>query len=238
MCRFVLSGFALCFFYLSGLTQLDSLNHIVRRGLNNPNYFAEDTYISRGAAPKEVEGSLFLDERWQDAHILTPENEVVNVKARYRAYDDEMQVLGPNKQVMGLYPAKVRAIAVGKQVFIPLEFRSPEGEDKVGYFQLLVEGEMALLLRRSLELARSDYNPALGIGDRNDRLELRETYYFRRDEGSPQLLRQSKGSILKALGRRKKAVSEFARANQLNPRKQDDLIAVFRFYNRDQKASK
>ncbi|MCO6488120.1 MAG: hypothetical protein J5I98_06855 [Phaeodactylibacter sp.] len=233
MRRFVVFGMAFCFFQLNGIAQLDSLDYIVRRGLNYPNYFAEDTYVSRGAIPRGVEGSLFLDEQWRDAHILTPDGKVVQARARYRVYDDEMQILGPDKQAMGLYPGKIRAVAIGQQVFIPLQFRNPEGKNTVGYFQLLVEGEMSLLLRRSTELVKSDYNPALDVGDRNDRLELRETYYYRRDDGTPQLLRQSKGSILKALGRRKKAVSEYAKANQLNPRKQEDLIDIFRFYNRE-----
>ncbi|MCB0595650.1 MAG: hypothetical protein H6557_27095 [Lewinellaceae bacterium] len=231
----ILFGIALCAFSLSSNAQLDSISQTIRRGLNNPNYFAEDTYISRGAAPKEVEGSLFLDERWQDAHILTPDDEVVKVKARYRIYDDEMQILSPDKEVLGLYPAKVRAIAIGKQVFVPLEFRNLAGKNKMGFFQLLVEGEMALLLRRSLELVKSDYNPALNIGDRNDRLELQEAYYYRRGSDQPSLLRQTKSAVLKALGRRKKAISEYAKTNQLNPRKQEDLIAIFQFYNRQDK---
>ncbi|MCB0563245.1 MAG: hypothetical protein KDD01_02590 [Phaeodactylibacter sp.] len=231
----ILFGIVLCSFSPGSYAQLDSISQTIRRGLNNPNYFAEDTYLSRGAAPKEVEGSLFLDERWQDAYILTPEDEVVNVKARYRIYDDEVQVLSPDKEVLGLYPAKIRAIAIGKQVFVPLEFRSPEGERKVGFFQLLVEGETALLLRRSLELKKSDYNPALNIGDRNDRLELQEAYYYRRVGEQPRLLRLSKSSILKALSRRKKAVAEYAKNNQLNPHKEESLVAIFQFYNRQDK---
>jgi len=234
MRSFILFGLAFCFFHLNGIAQLDSLDNIVRRGLNYPNYFAEDTYLSRGAAPKGVEGSLFLDERWQDAHILTPDNQVVQARARYRVYDDEMQVQGPDKQAMGLYPDKIRAVAIGQQVFVPLEFRNPEGENKVGYFQLLVEGEMSLLLRRTLELVKSDYNPALNIGDRNDRLELREQYYCRRGGGQPRFLRQNKSSILKALSPRKKAIAEFARANQINPQKQEGLIAIFQYYNREE----
>ncbi|HQU57986.1 MAG: hypothetical protein KDD02_08835 [Phaeodactylibacter sp.] len=227
-------SFALCLFFLNSTAQLDSLEHFTHRGLNNANYFAEDSYISRGSAAKKVEGNLFLNEQWQEARVLTPGNEVIVTKGRYRIFDDEMQVLNAENEVLALYPAKVRAIAIGEQVFIPLQFRSPEGKNTVGFFQLLVEGEMDLLLRRNMELVKSDYNPALNIGDRNDHLEIQETYYYRYQDGNPQLLRQSKSGVLKALGRRKKAVASFAKENQLGARKQEDLIALFQFYNRQE----
>lgn len=223
---------ACCLICSFAAAQLDSLEFYAHRGINNANYFAEDTYLSRGAAEKRVEGSLFLEAQWQEARILTPQNEVVAARARYRIYDEEMQVLGANNEVLALYPAKVRAVAIGRQVFVPLEYQDKQGGATTGFFQLLVEGEASLLLRREMELVHGDYNPALNIGDRNDHFEARETYYYRYQKGKLQLLRLNKKAVLDALGRRKKAVAEYARASNLGFRKQEEIVALFQFYNR------
>lgn len=207
----------------------DSLNWILAPGLNQADFLAEDSYYTKGTSPKTLEGSLYLQDNWVESRILTPEDEVVLAPARLRLFEEEMQVL-QNGKVLALFPGKVKAVALGRSVFIPMNLGKNKG---LSYLEVLVTGSMDLFVHHQLKLKKSDYNPALNVGSRNDRLVLVETYYYRSDEGNPRRLTTTRPGILKALNRRKKAVGEFAKANELRPGKRADLIALFEFYNRE-----
>ena len=133
---------------------------------------------------------------------------------------------------MKLFPDSIKAIRINNQVFLPLSYTEGK-QKKTSYFELLSEGTVDLLLHRKLELKKSDYNPALNVGQRNDELVVKETYYYRKKSGTLRPLKQSKGEVLTALSNRKKAVAQFAKENKLGVRKQKDLIAIFDFYNRN-----
>ena len=84
-----------------------------------------------------------------------------------------------------------------------------------------------------MELQKSDYNPALNLGSRNDVLVVKNTYYYRKKSGTLRPLKQTKADVLDALSNRKKAIAQFAKENKLGVRKQEDLVAIFNFYNRN-----
>lgn len=217
--------------FQSKAQEVDTISHLLEQGLNNASFVAMDTYLTRTRKTKAVKGSLYLNEQWQPSLLLTHKDEVVQLPARYRVYDDEIQILHDG-QVMKLFTDSIKAVKINSQIFMPLAY-SDGKEKKVGYFELLSEGNVDLLLRREMELQKSDYNPALNVGRRNDELVVKEMYYYRKNSGTLRPLKQSKGAVLDALSNRKKAVANFAKANKLGVRKQEDLIAIFDFYNRN-----
>ena len=99
----------------------DTIFHLLDQGLNNANFIAMDSYLTTARKPKLVEGSLYLNERWSESLLLTHTDQVVPVPARYRIYDDQIQILHNGKE-MKLFPDSIKAIKIGKRVFLPLSY--------------------------------------------------------------------------------------------------------------------
>lgn len=209
----------------------DTIFHLLDQGLNNASWVAMDSYLTKTRQPKKIQGSLYLNEKWAESLLLTHSDEVIQVPARYRVYDDEIQILFDGKE-MKLYPDSIKAIKIKNQVFLPLSY-SKDKKKHQSYFELLSEGNVDLLLHREMELQKSDYNPALNIGSRHDELVIKENYYYRKKSGTLRPLKQSKSDVLSALSNRKKAVAQFAKTNKLGVKKQAHLVEIFNFYNRN-----
>lgn len=225
---------ALYFSLLGVITQAqeqDTIFHLLDQGLNNASFVAMDTYLTKTKKPKMVEGSLYLNEKWSEGLLLTLADQIIQVPARYRVYDDEIQILFEGK-AMGVFPDSIKAIKIGNQVFLPLHYLNGKKKQK-SYFELLSEGHVDLLVHREMELQKSDYNPALNIGRRNDEFVIKETYYYRKNKGTLRPFKQTKSEVLTVLSNRKKAVAQYARENKLGVKKRTDLVAIFNFYNRN-----
>ena len=229
-CLFLVLSFSF-FGIITQAQEQDTIFHLLDQGLNNASFVAMDSYLTKARKPKMVEGSLYLNEKWSESLLLTLRDEVIQMPARYRVYDDEVQILFEGKE-MKLFPDSVRAVKIGTQVFLPLVYSDGKKKQK-SYFELLVEGTVDLLLHREMEIQKSDYNPALNIGRRNDEFVIKETYYYRKKSGNLRPLKQTKSDVLKVLSNRKKAIAQFAKTNKLGVRKQEDLVAIFNFYNRN-----
>ena len=89
---------------------------LLDQGLNKANFIAMDSYLTTTRKPKLVEGSLYLNEKWSESFLLTLTDQVIPVPARYRVYDDEIQILFDGKE-MKLFPDSIKAIKIGDQVF-------------------------------------------------------------------------------------------------------------------------
>lgn len=219
------------FIFSASAQEKDTISHLLDQGLNHASFVAMDTYLTKTRKPKSISGSLYLNEQWQESLLLTPQDKVIALPGRYRVYDDEIQILF-NGEVMKLFPDSIKAIKIKNQVFVPLSY-SDGKQKKTNYFELLSEGTVDLLLLRKMELKKSDYNPALNIGQRNDELVVKEYYYYRKKSETLRPMKQTKGDVLKVLSNRKKAVAQFAKSNKLGVRKREDLAAIFNFYNRN-----
>lgn len=203
----------------------------LNKGVNNARFLAEEWYASVPPAPRGVAGSPYLDESWQKARLLTEEGLLLEVLARYRIYDDQMQIFHDGQE-KALYPAKVKAISLADRIFISTSYLDKNKREQLGYFELLVDGGAKLYLRREQIVRKSDYNPGLQVGDREDQLEIRTTYFYCQS-GCHVLepLKPTKRAVLSALSDKKSALSAYAAKHRLSLKKQADLVALFQYYN-------
>ena len=217
-------------------TEIDNSDDI-RNMLNNNNLSSRvaggaSAYIGRKRAMVGMDGDIYLNNKFSDARVLTPENKITKTKARYRVYDDEIEVL-QGKEELILFKDKVKAISIDGQVFVPRKEHNKEGKLKLVWFELLSEGSVNLYQQYRIRIKRSDYNPSLNTGNKNDEMLIEKEFYYSLSTGSKSIKRLKKGrsNILDALKKRKNAVNEFARKNSLRWSKQEDLTKLFNFYN-------
>jgi hypothetical protein len=209
----------------------------IRNMLNNNNLSSRvaggaSAYIGRKRAMVGMDGDIYLNNKFSKASVLTPDNKIAFIKARYRVFDDQIEILQKEEELI-LFKDKVKAISIDGQVFVPRLEYNKEGESKLAWFELLSEGSVNLYQQYSIRIKRSDYNPSLNTGNKNDEMLTEKAFYYSLSTGSKSMKKLKKGrsNILDALKKRKNAVNEFARENSLRWSKQEDLVKLFNFYN-------
>jgi hypothetical protein len=98
-----------------------------------------------------------------------------------------------------------------------------------GLVELLVEGKIQLLKKTILSVRKPDYNPALAIGNRDEKIDRHESFYADVD-GKLAKIKNNK-DMISLRGKNKDAFSKFNRANKLNARREGDLKRMVEFMN-------
>jgi len=147
---------------------------------------------------------------WKTGILIDYDNKTHQVQGHYDAGSDEMRILLQN-QSRTIFPQKIKAIKVGKMIFVPHEF---EGQETLtyGYFQVLSSGKINLLKRFE-----------------NDKGEIVKYFYTRKMEEPAKLIKLNKNSILKSLDDTR--TSKYAKDRKLDVKKEEDLILLFNYYN-------
>jgi hypothetical protein len=99
-----------------------------------------------------------------------------------------------------------------------------------GLVELLVEGKIQLLKKTILSVRKPDYNPALAIGNRDEKIDKQESFYVAVDGKLIKI--KSNKDLLSVCDKNKDAFSKFSRANKLNVRRETDLKKMVEFINR------
>lgn len=178
----------------------------------------------------EVEGSGYLDEEWQEGLVLTPEGDVFRIKGRYNAYADEMQVL-INKQMKALFPRKIRGVSLGEKVFIPTSFYDKFDTKSFGFFEVLSEGEIALLIRYEAVTRGVNDHPLLGSTNNKVEINIQESFFVRVNGEAARPLKKKKKEVLKVLAKKEEKIVQLAKEEKLSFGKQEDLRKIFDYYN-------
>lgn len=194
-------------------------------------------YIGRLRQMPGMDGDIYLEREFKDATVLTPEDEIAYTKARYRVVDDEIEIKGSaDEEELILFKDKVKAISIDGQVFVPLQNYDKEGELKPVWLELLSEGSINLYKEYTIRIQRSNYNPSLNTGNKNDEMLVESTFYYSTNSSkSIKKLKKGRTKVLEVLKKRKNRVNEYARENHLRWSKQEDLVQLFDCYNEKDK---
>jgi hypothetical protein len=182
-----------------------------------------------------VKGSAMLDDSWQDGIIMSLTDQLYQAKMRYNAIDDEVEVWEEDGKSKSLPPEKVKGVRIGDQIFVayPVALGKNKGI-KSSYLEVLVEGEASLYKRHYAQVEQIyEVHPTQGrIPTGDSRVEHKSDYYYAVKDRPAARLKTNKSSVMDVLSRRRKAVARFAKENELSPKEEKDLIALFQFYNR------
>lgn len=156
---------------------------------------------------------LYLEETWQKGLALDLEDNVYEVKLRYRLFDDEIQML-LRDQTYAVFPQSVKALQINKRVFVPIAFIDREDRESFGYFELLAEGYLTLLKRYELK------------GNK-----VKETLFLmpKGDQAFP--LKKNKRTLLRYMSDKQQQIESFCDAHAVKWSDQEHLVRVVQFYN-------
>ena len=97
------------------------------------------------------------------------------------------------------------------------------------YYQVLAEGTLNLFKKHHLAVQKANYRPELDVGTAEDRL-VKTVKYFIATGNALQELKNNK-KIFDHFRQHRATVKKFAKREDLNPKREDDLITIVQHYN-------
>jgi hypothetical protein len=178
-----------------------------------------------------AEGTGLLNEEWQEGALVAPNDSTYRFKGRYNVLADEFQVL-VNGRVRALYPNVVKGVELDEKIFLPVDYVAKNKRGKA-FFEVLYFGNTSLLLRRKAAVKATEIHPVLGTSVSNDsKVVFEKSFYYQRPGLPARLFKNKRKHVLELFGDRRKEMEAFLKKEKLNPRRQEDLIRLFEYYNK------
>lgn len=157
---------------------------------------------------------------------------------RYNIRSQEIEMLQGEK-VISLSPEKIRSVMYElpsgeKHFFFNAKGYISKGVSMTGFFEVLTEGRVLLLKRKTFEHKKTSFNPLDVESSTTEKLLKKEQFFLLNllKDGGNELteLPRQKGKIMDYLGN-KNEVTMFFKANNLSLRSESDLISLINFSN-------
>ena len=124
----------------------------------------------------------------------------------------------------------VDSITQKKSVYINAkDFQSKAGTPHKGFFEILYDGEMALVKKTEATVKMANYNITLNVGNRDHQVLKKVEYYYLTGDAAE--LVPGPKTLTTLFGDQKAAVDKYIKINQLNLKDERHLMLVFEYYN-------
>ncbi|MFN7115459.1 MAG: hypothetical protein ACK4TA_01590 [Saprospiraceae bacterium] len=220
----------------------DALNY----GTFNPNPMRSAIYGVEGPRGS-IQGDIYLDSAWHTAEVFFyPEvvrrydpnasDSIAGYPVRVEVvdYSVEFMVKDASKAVEESAIRKINWMnGTEKVTLVNTRQYAGTGELK-GFFQVLADGSLTILKHTKINVYKPTYSVALNVGTKDYRLVKKEEYYYLwKDKAGakPEKFKPSKSALLELMRSRKSSVEKFIAENDLNLKRDADMVKVVAFYN-------
>lgn len=180
-----------------------------------------------------INGSPYLSEEFVDGAMITANGvRIEGLKFRYDIYSDEMQFILKNDTASITKPLILNSVELGNRKFVYDVYQISDHLVAAGYFEVMNEGNLSVLLRRELELEYDIYVPNYGGGGGTKEFMLKENnnFYIKTGRSAAQKVYRKK-DFLKAIPSHHDRVSQYIKANRISVRKEKDIYELATYYN-------
>ncbi len=140
--------FIICIIFTVGILQAQQ-NLSLLAVFNNYEFSNQNDigilFLGHKSVPKSILGNSYLFD-WQNALLISKNNKVYSLTARYAPFGDEFQIMH-NQQQKSIYPSSVRAIIVENRLFVSSKYEADDASLIDGFFELLCDGDIQLMQR-------------------------------------------------------------------------------------------
>jgi hypothetical protein len=213
--------------------------NVSRLLVERPNFIGGNMFYGIPPEPKKVEGNFYLDKKWNLASILLYRDQQVleGYRVRYNINSNNFELLEQEtQQVTTLQGLRVQNIVwmdssykVPRYFVNGMDFRD-EGVPILGFFEVLVEGELPLMRRTLAVFKESNYNTALMVGNRNDQIVKRNVYFFLRGKDLYKVPKKRKEFFL-IFGEKSAQIEAFVEQNEIDLKAAGSIFQVFTYFN-------
>lgn len=201
--------------------QINIMNAFNHYKLKASNDYSKLAFLVRNSTEKKIVGTT-AEVAWKEAILLINQEEIYSVKARYRAFDDELQIL-LNDQPKAVYPHLIKGIAFEEKSMVSGAEKKEDGP-MYYFYELMVDGQIELLCKEFVSYKT--------VGENTVELGKRKTdFYFRKQGKYVEKLNTSPKKLLSIFGGQQEAVKAFIKKHKLSTQSEADLKRIFQFYN-------
>ncbi|HAX92737.1 MAG TPA: hypothetical protein DCY25_02110 [Bacteroidales bacterium] len=158
-------------------------------------------------------------------------NMIDSLYMRYNVFNREIHYKHEgNVYILGS-PDSVRYIMMYEgRYFVYLPFTDRKEGMQKDYFEFLSGDVAQLLVRHTVTRIKSNYNVAMDVGEKDDRLEHKNAYYLRKDN-SIVLIDRKGQNLLDLLSDKSRELRDFVSQNRLSFTREADLKRIADHYN-------
>lgn len=200
--------------------------------LNNPEGgVLQLSTVNRSVDPIETDGSPYLEETFKEGKVYVYGDVTLEKPMRYNAYISEIEIFTGEKQYAPLLKRAYITAEIGDKLFKMIPYNTDNDLQRVGYFNPLNEGEAVLLYKPEIKL-RQGRVPDTNYGRIVPPTYIDiSSYYIKKGETPAQKIRLNKKEVLKNLSNYKKDLQNYISENDLNLRRESDVISLLEYYN-------
>jgi len=232
------------------LAQTDAaLTNTMRDEINNGYLEISPYRIINGVAqaPGKVTGDVYLNPEWQMADVWFYPEVVARVdpKASDKVSKIPVRLDLSNQYLEFNLPEGVKAIEAGSikkiefkdlaglHTFLNVKQYGLRNNEMQGFVEVLSDGKIKVVKHTKLFLKQPTYNVALNVGERDAKLIKQSEYYTVEGKNAPVLVKfkPTNNALKKLMKSKAKKVESFMDAEQLNPKKDEDLVRILAYYN-------
>lgn len=158
---------------------------------------------------KETKGSPFLFEEWKKGIVVNNNGDHINTYVNYNVYTDEMHVTNPRSTGVILQKNFADSIFIINNDTTLLFVHLNNSENlKNGIYQVLYDGNISLVVKRSKRLDRPN-NKGAFPGDRKSNEFVVNDRYFVKSDDSFSNIRLTKSSLKKTFKPYKSSIQDY-----------------------------
>ncbi len=167
-----------------------------------------------------IESHNYLKNDWTKGNMILKDKGLLsNMEFKYDILNDKIEF----KSVLN--PKSVDIVTIGDKFFIYTEFKDGD-YIRNGYFQMIFDGDVRLLIRRTVEI-KTGKKGAYGFKSYSI---VREKYFIKIGNKPAIPFDRRKGEILDILSDEKNGIKDYVKSNKLNIKRDPDLIKVLEHF--------
>lgn len=181
---------------------------------------------------KNIDGTPYLSENFTNGEVILNDSLLyMDIPLRYNIYNDKIEFKNENEQVLEIDNSKQNGkYRFNNQIFISHNYFY-EGQQKQGILELLVDGEIQLYKKHTVEFTNS--TKAIGYQEAkpNRFTSCDCEYLIAKGKNNPELIKQNKKTIFEELKQYQINIEQYAKEEKLNPKSEKELIRIVSYCN-------
>lgn len=192
--------------------------------------------MGRKMPPAGTKGDYYLNPHWQDGFITLKTGQTIQKYPLKYDIENDMLEIKANKEVKILRGERVASFtwkdAVSQQEvqFINSHAYKLEGTPLLGFFELVVDGDVQLLSKVEADVKDPTYVEGLDVGKRYSEIVKKEVFYLS-DESKALTKIKKKKDLWQYFGEEKNAVKQYMKEQKLGVNDKADLAKIVSFFN-------
>lgn len=204
----------------------NTLDNLAQNGLNQ-----SDILYGLPMEPGKVVGDSYITKEWNVATIMLTDSEKI-IEGYPVRYDVKAGVLEIKSKsgIKVLNSKSIKSLVWLDSLQLPHYFLNADifkedGVSQSGLVEILVDGEVTLLNKYSVEIIKPNYNVAMGSGSKDTKIIVKSAFYCAKEGKLTRI--KSKGDVLEVSDNHSAAISKLISDKGLKVKNQVDLIEIF-----------